>query len=336
MNRTNAIDFAEQQETNWRIVGIFSALFPLIGTGILFMLGWAYEVNWYGYFGVNVNQVNTSAQNILIQSIPSAITFFGAFFLASVSYYLLLSTYNYLFRVVRRHLKKPPAQHNFTNKQLQYYQSKDWIIVALLTESYLLLILRVIYYPNILSLNTTLIEPYEISYLKFLITISIPELMIIFLLLLLLRGIVFVVSWAISFLRKEPWKDNTGYKIINRKPQSFIWFLSIFSLLAMTLIAYNAIYGSNDASSGFRGSGRWEIQKVLVLSPVELPMSNPFLSLGCKDKNCLYGPFGLIGENNQAYILIEWQKDNRGNFLRQPGLYFIPRSDNTYLIPASP
>jgi hypothetical protein len=333
------VEPTEPQQTNWNVVGIFSALFPLIGTGILFMMGWAYEVNWYGYFGVNASQVNSPAQSILIQSIPALIIFLSDFFFAIISYFLGASIYTYFNRIIRKGITKNKSfiANNPDGSQESYFKIKNWLFVGLLTEIYLLFYLYT-YYPEIFLAFPfgTLGKPYEISYLMYLFLYGALAFMVTLFFYIIFFAIIFIFVSVFLFIKRKFSEAVSGEKLTFAKPQSIIWYFCTSVVIVMTLIALSASFGISDASAGYRGSGRWEIQKVLIISPAKLILANSKLSLGCNDANCTYGPFGLIGENDHAYILIEWQKDQDGKFLRQPGLFIVPRSDSNYLIPASP
>ena len=323
------------REINWNIVGLFSALFPLIGTGVLFMIGWAYEVNWYGYFGVNVNQVNISAQNILIQSVPAIITFLVSIVLATLTYYFLNTTFSYFGRLIQRARRKELLDQKVDDQKFSrtLYGARDWLFINFLTLVFLFAFLG-LNYPNLLK-PLEITPPYEIYYLQFLFLFSLFGLVP-----LILSIVIFIVLFgfaSIIFLIQKRFKKMIAKQpFFYKMPQLAFLILITFSVTVMTLLALAASYGINDAAKGYRGSGQWNVQKVLIISPPARLITNNGLFNGCTETGCIYGPFGLIGENEHSYILIEWKNDKKGKFLRNPGLFIIPRSESTYLIPASP
>jgi len=329
------VEQIKPHEINWNIVGLFSALFPLLGTGLLFILGWAYEVNWYGYFGISVNQINVSPQTVFIQSMPAAVTLFSAFVISTITYYYLTFLVKQIFRGIQGIIKPVVVndkQGGLVNESVRY-RLKDWLVVCLLTELLLLLILSP--YPNLFKLssqNTT----YEVFFVQFLLLISPLALGAILVFLTLIFVISFIPVGIMLLIQRKFRSVILNRHIIYPHPQNTIWAFLIIMIIITTILALSNAYGGSDAAAGYKGSGRQEIQKVLIVSREKLFFGkNQFLQ-GCTDSNCIYGPFGLVAENDHEYFLIEWKKDKNERFLRQPGLFIIPRSESSYLIPGTP
>ena len=197
---------------DWDVIGFSSAALTLLGAGLLFMLGWAYEVNWYGYFGVSMSQVTTQPPNIFIQSIPGLVTLAA---MLSVSVITLVS-----FGAIRNMIEEK------TINKREVFNTIDWTLV-------------------------------------------------------------------ISF--------------------------SVFYMLVFMLIYV-------------LGGGGWRIQPALLVASEENYFPDS-IKQTCKNSRCMSGPFGLIGENDNNYILIKWKEDNFQYFPYHPGIFIIPKSENTYLMP---
>src|SRR5262245_31443384 len=193
-NPQQANDDAESGEINWRIVGLFSALFPLIGTGILFMLGWAYEVNWYGYFGVSMSQVSTAPQSLIIQSVPAIITFLVSIVLATLTYHFLNMVFSYFGYMIQRARRKEFLNQNFDDPKPSraFYAREDWLFIYLLTLLFLFIFLWSSY-PNLIR-SLDIFSPYEIYYLQFLFLFALYGLVA----LIFLSSAIFLVLWGVA------------------------------------------------------------------------------------------------------------------------------------------
>lgn len=70
---------AEKQETApgagrlapyWDVIGLTSAAVTVIGAAIFYIAGWTYEVHWYGYYGIEISQIDLSPPRIMVQGMP--------------------------------------------------------------------------------------------------------------------------------------------------------------------------------------------------------------------------------------------------------------------------
>jgi hypothetical protein len=104
-------------------------------------------------------------------------------------------------------------------------------------------------------------------------------------------------------------------------------FLEIAFIILMAL-ALSASYGLNDASRGVR-TGGWRIEPIL-LTGSKLPDTLDSFMIG---QSYLSGPYGLVGENANAYLLIDWEVVDNTYLPYHPGLYVVPRSENLFLLP---
>jgi hypothetical protein len=107
------------------MIGAFSAVSPLVATGILFLIGWAYLTNWYGYFGISTSQINIQAQDILIQSIPVLVTLLSIFVAALLLYAISFLVLDHLKQVINIFRRKG----SYLPGRVQPFEFKDWLIV---------------------------------------------------------------------------------------------------------------------------------------------------------------------------------------------------------------
>jgi hypothetical protein len=75
---------------------IGSAAITIAGAAIFYIAGWVYEAHWYGYYGVEVSQLDIAPHIVMIQGVPGIVflAIMGAISLALFSFakLLLLST----------------------------------------------------------------------------------------------------------------------------------------------------------------------------------------------------------------------------------------------------
>jgi hypothetical protein len=321
------------------ILNFSSAIITILGAALLFMLGWAYESNWYGYFGVNAAQVIIQPQDVIIQSIPGVVTIVSCLSAAVISYSFFYFLYQFIkeFRK-RREVSEFPARilKRYTVPILGY-STKDWIVILLLTEIYLAVVLYFLYLPQLAQKFTYpngIWTIYELNYLPFLATVVFLVSFLsafLFFVIILLTIIIFT-----TYLRVRSWFGSKRKAIIDnpsdvKMPRPYLVLALMVFLIILTSVALSAVYGVNDASNGTH-TGAWQIQEVIVVSPA----SNLIQQLGgshCYTNYCESRTFGLIGENDKAYILIAWDKIDNKFFRYSPGIILLPRSDNVILIP---
>jgi hypothetical protein len=229
------------REIDWDVIGFGSAAVTLLGAALLFMLGWAYEVNWYGYFGVSMAQVTTQPQNIFIQSIPGLTTLIVMLIVSVISYIVFLARY---------------AGKKKAIDSRAVLKATDWIWILTISTVYSTTL--VVEYVFILRNKVNNIARiYEISYLLILFS-SIA-------IVLLFSTLLFFIE-TLSVIRKVGWRAalrNLSTKL--RYPQKIFIFSLFAFILVMDSISISALYAMNDAANGFRGSGGWRIQPVILV-----------------------------------------------------------------------
>jgi hypothetical protein len=301
---------------NWDVLGLLSAAVTLLGAAIFFMVGWSYEANWYGYYGISMSQVNLPAQQILVQSFPPTIivlVVFGLF----VSIYL---TFVYF----RERILEDMTQVQLTREWKNILQLFFSLIILVVGLGYIFVIItsnRCITSNCVNSEINTEANPLRILPFEFLSFVA--------------AVYIFILSWVPESYFKK-WERGLeleherrqGYRERSRKPQVnyLSWFrVSIFILPILTIsTSLSMLLGIYDASRGIRTYGNWNVQKIYISSsqPIEGIVSNP--TIGCKkDQNCIYGPYILIAENDNEYYLTSWSKNSI--YPRSPGLFILPK-----------
>ena len=311
----------ESSDSLLGILGLSSASSVII-TAILFLIGWSYISNWYGYFGIQTEETNTSIQQVLMYSMP-AIAY--AIFTLFASVCLLIA----FIMASKLSVQQDPKPFTAT----------DWLNAVIISMILLLLLgLRIAFTtfeaPNKLSRLMTI--SYEGRYLS---AIGYG--------LLVALGLVISIL-VVSFLSApKDMKQKIGIltsdisQLKNFPPFVFFsrtkrtaWILLVAFFYVLVMLYTSASIAFSNASNGIKGVGV-RIQKVLYVSPRSLAAIKDF-ELSCDENtNCVYGPFGLIVENDNSFFLVQWKTD--GSFPRDSGLYILPHNDSngaSYIVPA--
>jgi hypothetical protein len=305
--------------------GVISAIIPLAVTALIFMIGWAYQLIWYSFFGVSPTQISVSVPLILAQSLPTvsiAVTIILLGFFVYISLSLIFNTVDFLIPLLLNWLKylfgdiwmrlvslwarvrhrPPPIPNNyiFTNLTTQVFIAKiEWGIIL----SSILLITFLVSMGN----------PYRIVF--GLIT-AVPVIFI-FVVILIISGTI------VSILRiSKPFSEYA------RAKRTQVVILSI--LYYFLIIIMSASMAFSDAVVGKRGILLETVQDVFLVGPKILGFV-PELEIFCdsQENTCIYGPFGLVAENDDSYFLVEWDTSSQNQtpeFAQGSGLYVIPRS----------
>lgn len=301
-----SVEPVKPEGVNWDIFGISATALTLLGAGVLFMLGWAYEANWYGYFGVSITQINILPQQILIQSIPSTATILEMLIASVVIYIILVRTI-----FAQDPEEKRPVTRSFT--------WADWLPILFISTLLNILVLISRYVTEfVFQYDIKIDEVYEVSY-------------VIMLLVVPLAAFIFLDLFFKSILKFQKRLINFKLPTIIAPSTNLILVALVF-MHVLFGIGHSAFIGIYDASHGKRGSGGWSIQPFILSSP-EIKGVSDILKISCVKKQCEYGPLGLIGESDTTYILVN-EKERQGDlYTHQSGIYVIPKSENVYLIP---
>jgi hypothetical protein len=327
---------AEENGAAWNVAGFVSAAITLFGAALLFILGWAYEANWYGYFGVNIAQVSVQPQDVIIQSLPGVVTIVSSL-IASIVFYTFFNIIIEIFiQFIKMVFEKKPNEKVKTASTTQY-EAVDWMFILIITEVILLYILTDVYIPNVsqkFANPNMLWTIYEITgYMGFLGLITLLALIVatlfLGLIILLLNLVIFIYKAVRKIFRpnEEIFVPDAGSI---RKPQLIFVICLLIFLIMLTSLALSATYAINDASAGVH-IGTWRLQKVSVISSEKNPFQHSINATCAKDQ-CVSRPFALIGQSEGFYILANWRENENSIFSYNSGLFLVPRSDDVYLI----
>lgn len=291
----------------WTILGESSIVLTLI-TAVLFMIGWAYESNWYTYFGVSTAQVDIPLPQILIRSLPIIVTSLFITFIV----YVLVSLYVKLREIF------------------------SWPEIS--AQSKLRLVST--FTPLFIYLYSLSQFPFSSPGNPFKMIRELPNegiyasVVAVFLILaVLITGILNLVP---GLLMLKP-IVNLFISSLDTISQP-VWVSVVGGINLITILFMSASIASSDAAFGKKGLAEVGIiQRVYLVSPKLLNFTNEFDLSTCYEKTCFYGPLGLVAENSNSFFLIQLNIQHT-KFPRNPGIYEIPRSDQEgsfYVVPAS-
>jgi len=334
-----------QGQTKWKGLGdLLPPLAPLIGTAILYMIGWVYVSNWYSFFGVNISQLNISIPQVIIQCItPITITFI-TIVLGGILFYIL-------------------------SRFLSFARENQWWFVFGVSE---LLILGLVLYLYPLQLQQKLNRIFSVIIITLLVGVVLYYLLrkISSLVPKKLRWLVFGVS--VSFILWLLFYFTGGLTVPGYAAATFVIALFLFPdafiFLELNLESVQRVIGIDSFINSFpeintnikatifgffylftllllstrlafqlAGIGKTgvletnNIQRVYLVGPKLLDFV-PDLEKYCgTQESCIYGPFGLIAENDKSYFLIKWDINalqQTTSFTQNAGLFIIPRNNN--------
>lgn len=322
---------AENQGSIWDGAGLTTALIPLIGSGALFMAGWSYLSNWYSYYGVSVSQVNIQPQDVVIQSVPALVVFLSCFLPSILAYMVFTTFYKILQGLIRIAKREEPRPHS--GQIYKPFNTMDWAYVFGITTVALLTLYEFGYSSSVIQ-KTGIFSLYLYETFYWVYSLAIVQIGgMIIAGGLAIYGLGIGIIEVIFFFQKRSKAVKRKQVVEEKVPQAVVWlFLELF-FIVIALLALSAAFAINDASIGIR-TGGFSVQAVFVVSPSQPDMNN----LSCDEKYCTTGPYLLIGENDNAYLLVNLETpDNTGALIKyNPGVYIVPRTDETYLVPSLP
>jgi hypothetical protein len=315
-----AVEHMRSREINWDVIGLSSVAVPLVGAGFLFIVGWAYESNWYEYFGIDVSQLNISLQQYLVHSVTG---------LALSLSLLLTGTFLYLFvkmaiLIVQSLISKQGRDFSISRS--------DWLGITIFY------IWRVVSYLFPDGINSLSKQPIEIR------TLIILSQTAAAVLLISLTGIFMAYSVRRTLYRRysqtqtipnPSTKPNLStqversWQLLNSLSILLVYFF-VFLFSTMALAASIAV---THASFGSKLS-LLSVQKVYLDVPralTSLQAIQDINELCDQEGRCLYGPFGLVAESPNSFYMIVWREDE---IPFRPGLFMFPRTEQNgpYLV----
>ncbi len=300
------VEPVKPREINWDVLGFSSAAVTLLGVAIFFWIGWIYDVTWYGFYGISMNKIQLPIYEIIAQSIPSLLIILA----------IILSIYCVaIFIRLQTSLRTNMTLHDLFSIQELLESTTPYVFLTFV-------VLTVVF---LLFLGTKTSD-----YLPDVIPLAL--LVFLFSSILGFRGLIDVIKLLPPRVR--------AIYVIGGLPDNYRINDAFFrnSLIILVILFSSALLsgylGLENAKIGkmVYGSGSWDIHPVLLVTShsIQLPRT---ITQTCDSSGCISGPFGDLGENSDSYIFIKWDKVDLQNFSYHPGLYIIPKSENTYLIP---
>lgn len=297
--KNSPVESSSSREAKWDL--LFSSAAITIGVALFFWIGWMYEAKWYGYYGINVAQLDLPVQNIVIQSIP--ILLLALFILALILigvYVLRVFIYFFYFLVT----KKQKTWNDLFSLDKVFKQTSPFVFAI-----YFMLVLFIIYRLR----SNRISEDLDISYLSFII-ISIG-------IFLAYRVIIESLLYGSQHIRVGMNKQMPR-KTLDFRDQ-IIGYSLVGLLILFSSVLLSGFFGDSDAKRGFRYSGGgWGVEQVYIASPSQVVGLESFL-LEKKEAQYIYGPFGYVAENKHYLYLIQWKAKGQEFFEPAPPLYLV-------------
>jgi len=306
------------QPSDW--LNFSSALVVVATTSIFYFSGWIYVSTWYGFYGLNISQLQIPLQTVLVNGLP------GIFASILVSLYVItiIPFMDWLSKVDANEF--PPI---FRKKGASRFISFAAITgVAMLVIGCILftavLILILLQKEEVISL----LDSPEKTSVNILVPVSIWA-------FINLIGILFValIFLFVPELKKEFAKEMQEDKNFARYMNLFVDlvsrqnFYSWSLLLAYFIIAISSSYylGEFDARRGGQSmASNWKIPEVTLITQKEIPEFANLVSASHQNGVFRYGQVGLLHEAADGYYLVDLKsKFFYGN---SPRVYFLPQS----------
>jgi len=307
-----------------------------ISAAVFYIAGWVYEVYWYGFFGINITQINIPLQQIMIEGLPGILI---------IAFGLLVA---FLFFAGRR------------NRQDDIAENLDVLRIILTAYSVSVFIILFI---GIMNGRFLIPLPFEII-------VSGIGLVVVFIILVLLplsqRNRIarlleattelspLLMQVALTSILAGPSIGMVTQKLLQEVIESSkfksilkeysdqgasiaiavinawrVWVGLVILFFLFLSLTTSAILGRANAHYGKRlMMGGWEMSETYVYSSksdLPLPTANEKANNGFT-----YGPFALIASDDQIYYLADWK--NGRYYVSRPNVYTLPRSNDTSLI----
>jgi len=278
-----------------------------LGLTIFLYLGWAYQSNWYWYYGIDPSQLEIPLSVVVQQSIMN--------FLLSLSFLLVIFGVLFLLRLIVLTVKNFfPGERSLELGKL--FSLRDVFqgnihFVALVYVGLIYLFLKEVASHNS---NTPKLEmPANIAALHMFI---LPVAVILFLRLLgdLLSHLPAGVRQRLR-LTSAARIDDEPYRMV-------LGILVIFG----ASVVFTGVMAVGDASVGFRDDASYQaVRRVYLKSDVPIAGLESYRQ-GCDCNPYVYGPLGYLGDHDGYLFLVPWKAEGENEFPQFPPLYQIERS----------
>lgn len=303
----------------WDVIAQSSLIFAAI-TGVLFLIGWAYHSGWYGYYGISLTQVDIPIQHIFIQSYVPLLILLSTLAVSMVIYSIGRS----VVAILKAGGFKRTYLHSYDSVAREF-SATDWIGVLLIDALLNYEAFHIIFDFMIRSFNLQMNAINEFVYYGSSMFMGIVA---IGLALFLLIG---VIVFFRSGIRYKELIKVIGV-LLPIHPPKLIWVFGLFLVNIIIAMSISQRYGVVAAALGVEGFGGWKVQTVNLTYPGDLDTPD-WMKLGCEQTRCSYGPFGLVAENADSYILVPWVRIKKSGGLIPSNIFIIPKSDQVHLAP---
>jgi hypothetical protein len=285
------------------LLNFVTATASILGAAIFFWIGWAYEVNWYSHFGVNIVQIKIPLEQVFVQSIPTVLYLSIVNSSALLIYLLLKALLSYFLLKNNRQ-----ANNQFVGKVLVGFKfglTFGLVDIPLFMSFFVLFFVFTTFIRAFFFFQEIgTVFPIEFGFLIFLPTVP-------------------VYIYLYLLMAKKSVSDLSS-----------LWLFLYVGTILMLSVSNSAYLGVTDAANGGRGyTGNWKLQKVYISNSRSMTNMKSLEVYCDKENYCLYGPFAMIGENETSYFFVKWKKEKQNYFPRNPGLYILPREELA-IIPA--
>ena len=317
---------------------ITTILFTL-SAAIFYFAGWVYEAYWYGFFGINLTQINIPLQQIMIEGLPGIV-------IIAISSSIAIMVFN----LFPRKKKKSGTNPSFV-----------WVMVSAYGLCVLVVFVIGILYRDFLDplpieigisgfglafvfIVLILLQFYRRNRISFLLNATkdfSPLLMSVALSSLSLFPVGGSFSSLLGDIGAKMLSDvYDSIKEENPKREEMIaidiinawrvWSGLVILFFILLSLTTSAILGRANAHLGQRlMMGGWQMNEIFIYSSKpDLPL--PHSSASYAEKGYTYGPFGIIANDDQVYYLVDWKVGD--HYEARPNLYAIPRSNDTSLV----
>jgi len=288
------------------LLNFTSAIFVVIGTAILYFSGWIYVSAWYGFYGIDLSQVQISTQVILIYGIPA--TFITAFIIC-VSVFVTT-------RVVGK--RRDLSKKNQSVPLIALFSCSFSIIATFLiswrAENFISDDAAIQYVLTSKSTST-------FHWMLFL-------LLILILIILFLSVIVPKISRrnAISKATHQELPVQSGLYLGSLSQAWQLWAVMFFLICFLTIITIAWQFGTIDAYQGTHFmTGNLEPADVNLYSGVQISALEEFKRDGDDSNGFIYGPLLLVHSDQSVYYLSDPKKVDR--FSSGPKVFIVPKTD---------
>jgi hypothetical protein len=280
----------------------------ILGTLLVFYLGWVYLSNWYGFYGLDASELEPSVFGLLTQG--------SLMLVITLGFLLILFTLLFVVRLVGLAIRNLLfGKQRLAWTELFSFESffrRSFHFVILLYAGIVYWFLWTAWNYN--TQGRALILPGEtVIVIQLWIAPSVT--------ILLLRALADLLG-RLPRRAKKRLKLKSVARIADGPFRATLGVL----LFMATSVLYAAMSGLGEASVGYRPESMYgALPRVNIASEHAIPGLEPF-RIGCGCDPYRYGPLAYLAEEDGTLILTRWKPEGEIYFRQFPELYRIQRS----------